>query len=129
MGTDMSRDRFSYLCCLEISCRDSCWVFQWLLLFFSNSHSGYVAIFNVEDRSEDRNPQFLQGLTIGDVPTFFHALADTYVLSITSLAPSYPNFLVVGSFDGIVQAVDIRCPESDVALVSRQRGIPPYLSH
>ena len=96
-----------------------------IALFLLNSYLGYVAIFNVEDRSEDRNPQLLRGLTIGDIPTFFHALADTYVLSITSLAPSYPNFLVVGSFDGIVQAVDIRCPESDVALVIRQRGIPP----
>ena len=96
-----------------------------VIALFLRLHSGYVAIFNVEDRSEDRNPQLFPGLTIGGVPTFFHALADTYVLSITSLAPSYPNFLVVGSFDGIVQAVDIRCPESDVALVIRQRGIPP----
>jgi hypothetical protein len=96
-----------------------------VIALFLNSHLGYVAIFDVEDRSEDRNPQLLQGLTIGYIPTFFHPLADTYVLSITSLAPSYPHFLVVGSFDGIVQAVDIRSPESDVALVSRQRGIPP----
>ncbi len=36
----------------------------------------------------------------------------------------YPHFIVAGSFDGIVQAVDLRCPEIDSAIVSRQRGIP-----
>lgn len=39
----------------------------------------------------------------------------------------YPHFIVAGSFDGIVQAVDLRSPEIDSAMVSRQRGISsPY---
>lgn len=52
-------------------------------------------------------------------------MSDTYVLSVVSLAPEYPNFIGTASFDGEVQIVDIRSPEADTAHVLRQRGILP----
>jgi len=68
-------------------------------------------------------------ITVDDTPTFFHGVSDTYILSITSLAPLYPNLFVVGSFDGIVQAIDIRSPEFDTALIIRQRGTPCHMHY
>ena len=58
-----------------------------------------------------------------DVPNFYSCVADTYILSVVSLAPSHPHFIATAAFDGAVQITDIRSPESDTTLALRQRGM------
>jgi hypothetical protein len=60
-----------------------------------------------------------------DVPSFYSLVADTYIVSVTSLAPSQPHLIGLTSFDGQVTFFDIRSPDSDIFPLLRQRGPPP----
>jgi len=73
------------------------------------------------------DPLFISPNDLGNIPTLYKSLSDTYILGVVSFAPSHPYFIAVASFDGSCQIFDIRSPESESSLVCRQRGYYPPL--
>lgn len=97
-----------------------CTSVDWL----SSSHiaagcaNGFVAIWDLaEHLSNERftppspNPR----------PFFYHPLHQTYILSIASCYPSFPELIVTSSMDGYVRLTNIHTPTSDYALAQRSR--------
>ena len=84
--------------------------------------SGFAAIFDLRDETDDRISHAGGELIVGAIPSFYTPVSDTYILSVASLAPSHPHFIAVSSFDGSIHVMDIRSPESDTVHVLRQRG-------
>ncbi|KAF1978361.1 hypothetical protein BU23DRAFT_563974 [Bimuria novae-zelandiae CBS 107.79] len=58
-------------------------------------------------------------------PWFHKQLADTYILTLTSAAPSHPHFLSLTTADGFARLIDLRTPLADAIASPRGRMMIP----
>ena len=91
-----------------------------------SSSNGSVAIFNIFPPSTPSPPP---PSPPEPQPWFHQSLHSTYILSLTSAYPSFPNFLISSSLDGYVRLTDIRSPHMDTVTWIRQRLGPSLITY
>jgi len=96
---------------------------------------GYVAVWNIADYIKKKLQPNRVGPSKSETsysaqPWFYQPFHQSYITSITSAYPSRPHFLLTRSMDGYNRMTDLRSPNQDNVLSSRDRvAQPPLLWH